>query len=211
MGPPCAMRWPHGPSNRPQACLQPGTRQRAPLESCSLPAAVRRLAGALALRGVGAPPACCGLHPRRPCVEDARLLATRSGSQWWSSQWAWLAGACGTRSRRGAGPHCALPPEHGRTYDVPPRAARHALSRASSTVSCVLCLVVLLLVCVCASLKGASLCAQLRRADIEQFVNKRGIYDPLYLSMPLAPRAAPRRARPARARLGGWRASPLSL
>ena len=87
----------------------------APLESCSLPAAVRRLAGALALRGVGAPPACCGLHPRRPCVEGARLLATRSGSQWWSSQWAWLAGACGTRSRRGAGPHCALPPEHGRT------------------------------------------------------------------------------------------------
>ena len=46
--------------------------------------------------------------------------------------------------------------------------------------------------CVCASLKGASLCAQLRRADMEQFDNKRGIYDPLYLAMPLAPRAAPR-------------------
>ena len=131
----------------------------APLESCSLPAAVRRLAGALALRGVGAPPACCELHPRRPCVEGARLLATRSGSQWWSSQWAWLAGACGPRSRRGAGPHCALPPN----TDVPPRAARHARRHTKvqvaahtlslvSTVSCVLRLVVL----VCASLKGVS-------------------------------------------------------
>jgi len=106
----------------------------APLESCSLPAAVRRLAGALALRGVGAPPACCGLHPRRPCVEGARLLATRS--QWWSSQWAWLAGACGPRSRRGAGPHCALPPEHGPTTTC---CASRSLSLVSSTVSCVLC------------------------------------------------------------------------
>ena len=139
-------RRPIGRSNHPHTCLQPGTRQRVPLESCSLPAAVRRLAGALALRGVGAPPACCGLHPRRPCVEGARLLATRSGSQWWSSKWAWLAGACGTRSRRGAGPHCALPPEHGRTTTC---CASRSLSLVSSTVSCVLCLVVLLLVCVC--------------------------------------------------------------
>ena len=59
-------------------------------------AAERRQAGELALIGVGASPARCGLHPRRPCVEGGRWVASchRSCSQWWSCS------ACGTQSRR---------------------------------------------------------------------------------------------------------------
>ena len=89
----------------------------APLESCSLPAAVRRLAGALALRDVDAPPVCCGLHPRRSRVEGARRRRGwhRASPPSGGACWAWLACACGARSRRSAGAHCAAPPEHGRT------------------------------------------------------------------------------------------------
>ena len=110
----------------------------APLESCSLPAAVRRLAGALALRDVDAPPVCCGLHPRRPRVEGARRRRGwhRASPPSGGACWAWLACACGARSRRSAGAHCAAPPEHGRTSTCGASSHRGAEVAALSCLVC---------------------------------------------------------------------------
>lgn len=128
----------------------------APRESCSLPAAVRRLAGALALRDVGAPPVCCGLHPRRPRVEGARRRRGwhRASPPSGGACSAWLACACGARSRRSAGAHCALPPEHGRTST---RGASSHRGAEVAALSCLVCqLVVSELIGALASLKGAA-------------------------------------------------------
>ena len=99
----------------------------APLESCSLPAAVRRLAGALALRDVDAPPVCCGLHPRRSRVEGARR---RRG---WHRASPPSGGAAGpgwpVRVARGAGGAPALTAHYRPNTDAPARAARHARRR----------------------------------------------------------------------------------